>query len=66
MDLFQSSNADIGEHIKHVFRSGELEQLTTVRKFRTVREEGNRVINRDLDHYNLKIILNLIQAVKKL
>ncbi len=59
VDLFQSSKANISEHIKNIFKSGELEQLATVRKFRTVREEGNRFINRDLEHYNLDVIISV-------
>jgi prophage maintenance system killer protein len=59
VELFQSSKANISEHIKHIFKSGELEPEGTVRKFRTVREEGKRLINRDLDHYSLDMIISI-------
>jgi hypothetical protein len=36
IDLFESSKANISEHIKHIFKSGELPKEATVRKFRTV------------------------------
>ncbi|HEY4289307.1 MAG TPA: virulence protein RhuM/Fic/DOC family protein [Puia sp.] len=59
VELFQSSKANISEHIKHIFKSGELPADSTVRKFRTVRQEGNRLINRDLEHYNLDLIISI-------
>ncbi len=51
--LFDSSKANISEHIKHIFQTNELEENSTVRKIRTVRKEGNRTVARDLVHYNL-------------
>ena len=36
VNLFQSSKANISEHIKHIFESKELEEQATVRNFRTV------------------------------
>jgi len=41
--LFDSSKANISEHIKNIFNSGELDQNATVRKFRTVQKEGKRL-----------------------
>ena len=37
--LYQSSKANISEHIKHIFEEGELEEKATVRKFRTVQKK---------------------------
>jgi prophage maintenance system killer protein len=59
VELFQSSKANISEHIKHVFKSGELAEDLTVRKFRTVRQEGKRLVNRDLEHYSLDMIISI-------
>ena len=42
VELFESSKANISEHLKHIFDSGELAKEATVRKFRTVRQEVNR------------------------
>jgi len=42
VELFKSSKANISEHIKSIFASGELKRDSTVRKFRTVRKEGLR------------------------
>jgi len=55
--LFDSSKANISEHIKHIFQSEELEEKATVRKFRTVQKEGVRLIERDRVHYNLDVII---------
>ena len=42
VELFNSRKANISEHLKHIFQSGELNRESTVRNFRTVRKEGNR------------------------
>ena len=52
--LFDSSKANISEHIKHIFESDELQEKSTVRKFRTVQKEGVRLVERNRVHYNLK------------
>jgi len=57
--LFGSSKANISEHIKSVFISGELDPKSTVRKFRTVRREGKRQVTREIDHYNLDLIISV-------
>ena len=57
--LFDSSKANISEHIKHIFQTGELTKEATVRKFRTVRKEGNRKVTRHLIHYNLDMIISI-------
>lgn len=59
VDLFKSSKANISEHLKSIFKSGELESKATVRKFRTVRNEGNRKVTRDIEHYNLDVIISV-------
>ena len=41
--LFESSKANISEHIKYIFQTGELNKEATVRIFRTVQKEGNRI-----------------------
>ncbi|KAA6324682.1 hypothetical protein EZS27_026019 [termite gut metagenome] len=57
VELFQSSKANISEHIKHIFQTKELDENSTVRNFRTVRSEGNREVSRELEHYNLDMII---------
>lgn len=53
VNLFQSSKANISEHIRNIYDSDELSAESTVRKFRTVRMEGNRKVTRILEYYNL-------------
>jgi len=63
-ELFQKSKATISEHIKNVYDEGELPTMSTVRKFRTVRLEGVREVTRDLDYYNLDVIISVGYRVK--
>jgi prophage maintenance system killer protein len=57
--LFRSSKANISEHLSNIFKSGELDPEATVRKFRTVRQEGKRTISRQIEHYNLDAIISV-------
>jgi hypothetical protein len=66
VELFQSSKSNISEHIKHIFEEGELMSDSTVRKFRTVRLEGSRQVEREIDHYNLDVIISVGYRVKSL
>lgn len=59
VELFDSSKANISEHLKHIFDSGELAKETTVRKFRTVRQEGNRNVARNIEFFNLDVIISV-------
>ena len=59
VELFTSSKANISEHLKHIFESGELKREATIRKFRTVRREGNRNVSRTLEYYNLDVIISV-------
>ena len=64
VNLFGSSKANISEHISNIYKEGELDKNSTVRKFRTVRKEGNRTVTRELDYYNLDMILSVGYRVK--
>ena len=57
--LFDSSKANVSEHIKHIYEDGELTEEATVRKFRTVRQEGSRQVTRTVTYYNLDLIISL-------
>ena len=48
--LFDSSKANISEHIKNIYEEGELDEESTVRKFRTVQIEGGREVTRTVTH----------------
>ena len=59
VELFQSSKANISEHIKNIYEQEELEESSTVRDFRTVRQEGKRQVVRNLTYYNLDAIISI-------
>ena len=59
VELFGSSKANISEHISNIYQQEELLQEATVRNFRTVRKEGNRMVTRNIDHYNLDMIISV-------
>ena len=63
-DLFQTSRTNIVEHIKHIYAEDELEEVSTCRKFRQVRTEGNRKVFREIPYYNLDMIISLGYRVK--
>ena len=63
-ELFQSSHANIVEHIQNIFAEDELEESSTCRKFRQVRREGNRDVEREIQYYNLDMIISLGYRVK--
>lgn len=63
-ELFGKAKSTISEHIKNVFDEGELERDPTVRKFRTVQTEGQREVSRDLEYYNLDVIISVGYRVK--
>jgi hypothetical protein len=62
--LFGKDKRTISEHIGNIFSEGELKKNSTIRKFRTVQTEGNREVERELDHYNLDIIISVGYRVK--
>jgi hypothetical protein len=66
VELFGSSKANINEHIKHIYQSKELQKESTVRKFRTVRKEGKREVARELEYYNLDMIISIGYRVNSL
>ena len=58
-DLFQSSRTNIVEHIKHIYKDNELQEVATCRNFRQVQKEGNRMVSRQLPCYNLDMIISV-------
>ncbi len=49
----------VNEHIKNIYKTDELTEKATIRKFRIVQTEGQRQIERELNHYNLDMILSV-------
>lgn len=58
-DLYQSSRSNVVEHIQHIYEEGELDEESTCRKFRQVRQEGSRQVSREIPFYNLDMIISL-------
>jgi hypothetical protein len=63
-ELFQSSKQNISHHINTIYAEGELLPEATVKKYLTVRQEGNREVKRLLDFYNLDMIISVGYRVK--
>ena len=63
-ELFGRDVKTIGKHITNVFNDGELEQISTVANFATVQNEGGREILRDIEYYNLDVIISIGYRVK--
>lgn len=64
VELYGSSKANVSEHIKHIFEEEELTKEATVRKFRTVQIEGSRQVEREVEYYNLDMIISLGYRIK--
>lgn len=58
-ELYNTTKQNISFHINNIFNDGELSQNSTVKKYLTVQNEGCRKVNRNLDHYNLDMIIAL-------
>ncbi|MBO6849335.1 MAG: virulence protein RhuM/Fic/DOC family protein [Marinobacter sp.] len=63
-ELFGKDVRTVNEHVGNVFQEGELEKEPTIRKFRIVRQEGKRQVQREIDHYNLDMIISVGYRVK--
>jgi len=56
-EVFGKAKSTISEHIKEIFEEEELDKNATVRNYRTVQMEGSREVTRDVDFYNLDMII---------
>lgn len=56
-ELFGVKVHTVNYHLKEIFKSGELDEKATIRKFRIVRTEGTRQVDREIDFYNLDAII---------
>ncbi|MCF6340052.1 MAG: virulence RhuM family protein [Sulfurimonas sp.] len=62
--LLDKNIRTINEHIKNIYKEQELEENSTIRNFRIVQMEGTREINRDVNYYNLDVIISVGYRVK--
>jgi hypothetical protein len=62
--LFERDVKTIGKHITNVFAEGELESFSTVANFATVQNEGGRKVERQIEYYNLDVIISVGYRIK--
>ena len=65
-ELFQTTVANINQHIGNVIKEGELEEISTIKKSLIVQKEGNRSINREVVFYNLDMIISVGYRINSL
>ena len=58
-ELFGVSVPTINEHIKNILSEGELDKNSTIRKILIVQNEGTRQVSREIEHYNLDMIISV-------
>lgn len=63
-DLYQRDKSVISRHINNVFKEGELKRKSTVAKFATVQIEGGRRIERNIEYFNLDVIISVGYRIK--
>ncbi len=65
-ELFDVEVNTINYHLKEIYQSGELQEEATIRKFRIVQIEGGRSVTREVDFYNLDVIIAVGYRVNSL
>ena len=58
-EIYNTTQQNISLHQKSIYADGELDELTTHKKYFLVRQEGKRQVQREIDHYNLDMIIAL-------
>ena len=58
-DIYCTTQQNISQHVDNIYKDGELTIEATNKKFLLVRQEGNRQVKRNIDHYNLDMIISL-------
>jgi hypothetical protein len=65
-ELFQTTKQNVSLHVNNVFAEGELDRAATVKEFLTVQPEGKRQVSRNVEYYNLDVIISVGYRVKSL
>ena len=65
-ELFQRDKSTISRHIKNIYTEGELIKESTVANFATVQNEGGRQVERNIEYYNLDVIISVGYRVKSI
>ena len=58
-DAFECSAENVRQHISKIYSDGELEEIATSKKILEVQKEGSRDVSRQINHYNLDLILSV-------
>jgi len=56
-EIYGTTRQNIGQHIDNIYKDDELPREATIKKFFIVQQEGSREVRRELDHYNLDVII---------
>ena len=58
-EIYNTTQQNISLHQKGIYADGELDESATHKKYLLVRQEGKRQVQREIDHYNLDMIIAL-------
>ena len=56
-EIYKTTRQNIGQHLENIYNDKELPKDATIKKFFIVQQEGSRQVKREIDHYNLDIII---------
>lgn len=56
-EIYATTRQNIGQHLENIYKDGELPREATIKKFFIVQKEGSREVRREIDHYNLDVII---------
>lgn len=56
-EIYNTSRKNIGQHLENIYKDNELPREATIKKFFIVQKEGSREVKREIDHYNLDVII---------
>ena len=56
-EIYNTTRQNIGQHLDNIFKDNELPKEATIKKFFIVQQEGTRQVKREIDHYNLDVII---------
>ena len=65
-ELFKRDKSVISRHVSNIFKTEELSREATVAKYATVQMEGGRRITRNIEHYNLDVMISVGYRVNSL
>jgi len=64
--LFDVEVHTVNYHIKNIFKQRELDKILTIQKIRIVQKEGKREVARDVEHYNLDMVISVGYRINSL